>query len=149
MTEYPKRKGDITRLVLEIIQPDYSLDDYKVAMSMWWRDIRPTGGLGLSKDGHNAFMQAQLEYWDIPVNLANIGTPESMLRIVRGVHCPHYHIFLEMAKVRYFKKPTIRIFDSKIASLMILHGSFQSYLESVENSRNGVTVRPGSQRIDC
>lgn len=148
MTEYPKRKGDITRLVLEIIQPDYSSDDYKSAMRLWWRNIRPTGGLGLSKDGHNAFMQAQLEYWDIPVNLGNIGTPESMLRIVRGVHCPHYLSFLELVK-RDFKKPIIRIFDSKVASLMILHGSFKSYLESVENSRNGVTVRPGSQRIDC
>lgn len=128
MTNFSINRIDITKKILAIINPDYSPEDLSFASKYWWLNIRPSGGLGLTERGKEAFENADIAYWDLPIKIENMITPAARLKLDRTLPTPYYmHVNLRTSKA----KPYIRIYDSRVVVLSQLHGNFESYFHSL------------------
>lgn len=94
----------------------------------WWSTGRNSTGLRLSEEGKTAFDLAEIEYYDFPYEMDATTFPYKVLIIGKKINCPFYIGF----KNRLYKSAYIRIYDSKIAMLINLYGSFTEYLESTK-----------------
>ena len=123
MTDFVTDRKIITRKILESINSAYSDSDYTFAMSRWWRNIRSSGGLGLTELGNTKFLEAELEYWDFAMP-GDIGM--SIIKfnffLDRKIPCPHILLFSK-------QKNTIRIYDSRIAVTVSLWGGIDKLLD--------------------
>jgi hypothetical protein len=92
-------------------------------MSRWWRNIRSSGGLGLTDLGNTKFLEAELEYWDFDVP-ADIGmsTIKFNFLLDRNLPCPYILLFAK-------QKNIIRIYDSRIAVSVSLWGGIDKLLD--------------------
>jgi hypothetical protein len=129
-----KNKEDITRAIAGILNidqshPKISLDDL---MFKWWATGRTGTGLRLTEDGMRAFTDADIEFYDFPLfnnDLKNYKKEEFKaftLKLGKKIDCPFYiGLKNSMAKSAY-----IRIYDSKIATMITLYGDFLDYINA-------------------
>lgn len=85
----------------------------------WWFTANGSG-LRLTELGHKAFSMANIEYFEFqlgPIKSWNI----ALLNLSKKINCPY---FISAYKI-------IKIYDSKIAVLITLHGDVFSYVDSI------------------
>lgn len=102
----------------------------EVAMSTWWRNIRDTGGLGLSDTGYEWLTQElDLPEWQyhIPHRDATSRSLRRMLTLDR--HCPCVYWF--KMNSREFQ---LSFFDSREAMTYNLYGDLDRYLAMLDRT---------------
>jgi hypothetical protein len=135
MTNFVVDKAAITKKLLSIIRDgQYTQSDLDLALFKWWSNIRNNGGLKLTDDGHRAFNDAGLEHFDYPF----VGSHSSslLLKFDRYMPCP-YHLSIHLGVT---KKSYVRVYDSRIAMLIGLHGTVIDYVDSLDIKRTDLTV---------
>lgn len=132
MTDFCVDKHTITKKIISLIKLDYTSKDLKYAEKMWWNNIRSNGGLGLTKQGKEAFDLAGIEYWDIEIKISDIVKSSTKLKLDQYFPSPYY-IFIGSLKPKV--SPILRVYDSRIASLIMLHGNIIAYIESLKIKR--------------
>jgi hypothetical protein len=127
MTKFPDRQS-ITEKVMAIIKPDHVIYDIDTAMVTWWRNIRSTGGFGLTSTGAKAFEQAEFEYQEFDAG-ARLGASHSILALKLDKYMPatyYLHIINNRQK--------IRVYDSRVSMMIVLCDSdVNAYLESLSH----------------
>jgi hypothetical protein len=119
-------RTELTQAWLAQINPELrpTLDQ---AMNTWWRNIRDTGGLGLSDTGYEWLVQElELPVWQyhIPHKGASSMSLRRMLTLDR--HCPCVYWF--RASSRHFE---LTLFDSREAVAYQLYGDLDRYLAAL------------------
>jgi hypothetical protein len=132
-----KTKQDITTAIIEILEIDISQPKSSVTdlMFKWWATGRTGSGLRLTEDGMEAFTQAEIEHFDFPVfadkkfkGLKKEDLKKFTLNLGKKLKCPWYiGLKNQQAQSAY-----IRVYDSKIAMMITLYGSFLEYIESAK-----------------
>jgi len=129
-----KNKEDITKAIADILEidrshPKHSLDNL---MFKWWATGRTGSGLRLTEDGMKSFTDADIEFYDFPLfdqNLKSLKKEDFKsftLKLGKKIDCPFY-IGLKNEQI---KTAYIRIYDSKIATVITLYGSFLEYINA-------------------
>jgi len=129
-----KNKEDITKILVDILeidisQPKNSLDDLTFK---WWATGRTGSGLRLTEEGNKAFTDAEIEFFEFPLfkkgtdNMKANEFKTFTLRLGKRLNCPFY-IGIKNTKVA---SAYIRVYDSKIAMMIELYGSFTEYLNA-------------------
>jgi hypothetical protein len=104
--------------------------NFEEAMSTWWRNIRDTGGLGLSDTGYEWLVQElELPVWQyhIPHKGASSMSLRRMLTLDR--HCPCVYWFKMTS--REFQ---LSFFDSREAMTYNLYGDLDRYLDMLNRT---------------
>lgn len=127
MTNFLTDRRAITQKILEITEQENKTVDE--CLKIWWKSLSSNGGLRLTDVGFLAFTSAKLEYWTFAVESIGINKSFSSiyLELSRKIPCPYY--LHSVRQVMY-----IVVFDSRIASMIILHGSLKSFLKSVHGT---------------
>jgi hypothetical protein len=132
-----KTKRDLTQVLIDILEIDQSQPKNTIndLLFKWWATGRSGSGLRLTEDGMTAFSQAEIEYYDFPVfsngkykDIKKEDLKKFTLNLGKKLKCPWY-IGL---KNQQPKSAYIRIYDSKIAMMITLYGSFLEYIESAK-----------------
>lgn len=101
-------------------------------MFRWWTTGRSSEGLRLSEEGKMAFDLAQIEHFDYSlfhekIKKGDIAMGAFTVNLGKKIKCPFY-IGL---KTNQAKSAYIRIYDSKVAMMITLYGSFYEYFNSI------------------
>jgi len=130
-----KNKELITKALIEILEIDISQPKNSVndLLFKWWATGRSGSGLRLTEDGMEAFTLADIEHYDFPLfvnekykGLKKEDLKKFTLNLGKKIKCPWYiGLKNQQAKSAY-----IRIYDSKIAMMITLYGSFLEYIDS-------------------
>lgn len=128
MTDFIVDKNKITKKIIELINPEYTNNEFEFAKKTWWNNIRSTGGLGLTFEGKEAFDLAEIDFWDFQVKTSEIIKSTTKLKLDHYFPSPYY-LFLRNISIK--ATPIIRVYDSRIASLIMIHGSLTEYLISL------------------
>ncbi len=132
-----KTKRDLTQALIDILEIDQSQPKNAIndLLFKWWATGRSGSGLRLTEDGMEAFSLAEIEYYDFPVfsnekykGIKKEDLKKFTLNLGKKLKCPWY-IGL---KNQQPKSAYIRIYDSKIAMMITLYGSFLEYIESAK-----------------
>lgn len=133
------KKEILTRIILDQL-PSYSefkkIPEEKTLMR-WWITGRSSNNLRLTEEGKHAFDLAEIEYFDFPFYTdqeykdlknakINSWSGSKLTMKFKKIDCPFY-IGLKTA---HKKSAYIRVYDSKIATLIGLYGSVLEFLES-------------------
>lgn len=132
MTNFVVDKAAITKKVLSILRDgDYTQSDVELALFKWWSNIRNNGGLKLTDHGNLAFKEADLDHFDYHF----VGWSGSLLlKFDRYMPCP-YHLHIGVTKKSY-----VRVYDSRIAMLIGLHGSIIDYVDSLDIKHSSLST---------
>lgn len=86
-------KTDITKKVLEILNPTYTEKDLKMVLSSWWINKRnkTTGGLRLTDSGCEYFKKAEIKAYKIKIESPVRLTNQSIIWLDRSIDCP-WHV---------------------------------------------------------
>jgi hypothetical protein len=106
------------------LEPDI---DVNKLYKRYWYTGRSTKNLRLTEEGKNAFDMLDLEFFEFHLNTTTEKFPYHMVDIGKKLRTPFYIGF----RNRFYKSAYIRIYDSKIAMLINLYGSFAEYLDSI------------------
>ena len=118
------RKAEITRKVLDLLQPQHQVP-FDIAMTTWWRNLRTQGGLALTDLGLKVFRdQAELECHEFVIPKDQPISQGTLLRLERGHEWP-YHLD---------QKRRITFFGSREAMMMALYGNFSNYVHRLPGS---------------
>ena len=85
-------KVEITKNILNILNPGYSEKDFKHAFGSWWISTRKKnrGGLRLTPEGFNAFINADIKnyriLYDSPVFFSN----QILIWLDQFIECPFF-----------------------------------------------------------
>lgn len=121
-------KEEIVRKILPLI-PDTEISDFDYAMKTWWKNIRSSGGMGLTVYGDQMFRAAELEYYDFDLGQAShFGGMGTSLRLDKYMMCPYYFYFSD-------KRKLVRIYDSRLATMIMLKGNIFEYMENVKKRK--------------
>lgn len=131
MIKFILDKTLITKRVLSVYDPDYTQESLDIALKTWWINIRRGGGLGLTKVGYEAFTLADLEYHDLSINVVEVIKLSMRLDLDRYIPCPWF--LSSNLKLNSKMYSTLRVYDSRVASMAILHGSLSHYLDRLKN----------------
>lgn len=139
MTEFVLDRRTITERILAQINPDYTETDVQHALGSWWKNIRDSGGLGLTDLGLQSFRAADLESWQFTANLSefknSLGSWVFHLGLDRKMPCP-YHVHMHNRS----PEQTLTIFDSRVAAMIALHGSIVSYMMTLPVRSNAADL---------
>jgi hypothetical protein len=126
MTDFVHDKKVITKKILFLIDENHSESDLERALFRWWKNPRVSGGLRLTDEGYTQFTQLGLEQWTFPItNKSAKSFNTILLSLDNKIRCPY---FLKLSS----KECHISLFDSRIASMIVLHSTLEDYLESTE-----------------
>lgn len=132
MTKFVVDKATITQKVLSIIRDGYyTQSDFELALFRWWSNIRADGGLKLTDSGNTAFKDADLDHFDYPFKMC---TGTLLLKFDRYMPCPYY------LSTGGTNKSYARIYDSRVAMLIGLHGTVIDYLDSLDVKRADLSI---------
>lgn len=123
-------KKKITQIVYNICKDklDNNTDLNKLYFD-WWYTRRSGSGLRLSENGEQAFSLAEISYYEFQINVDDKKTfTNFILESNKKIKCPFYIGF----KNRSRKSAYIRLYDSKIATLVSLYGNIEEYLGSIK-----------------
>jgi hypothetical protein len=133
------------KIITEIVQNQlpYDHEDKNTPledlMFKWWVTGRTGTGLRLTSNGYMAFVSADIQEYNYSINI------EEFIKKLNNIKAP-YDLTLKIGKVikcPWFMSPTtdngnksrsrkiflVRIFDSKVAMMINLYGSFEDYLQ--------------------
>ena len=104
----------------------------------WWVTGRSSDSLRLTDEGRQAFDQAEIEFFDYPLfteqelkNMSKAFVEGSKFTMkLKKINCPFYI----GKKTQYSKSLYIRVYDSKVAMMIGLYGTFTEYLDSIRKS---------------
>jgi hypothetical protein len=128
MINFPTR-SEITEKILSILNPDYTADDLHNANVTWWKNIRSTGGYGLTYAGSQAFEKAEIEFQEFDEGPSGYMSMMSMsLTLDTKMVTPYYFYSNE-------KRRKVKIYDSRIAMLITLYETVNDYIKTLDNRR--------------
>jgi len=128
MINFPTR-SEITEKILSILNPDYTADDLHNANVTWWKNIRSTGGYGLTYAGSQAFEKAEIEFQEFDEGPSGYMSMMSMsLTLDTKMVTPYYFYSNE-------KRRKVKIYDSRIAMLITLYETVNDYINTLDNRR--------------
>lgn len=124
------KKELLTKTIYENLSATHPFKDISLdkLLFRWWATGRASDNLRLTEDGKLAFDLAEIQYYDFPLFIKKqneLKANEFTIKIGKKVKCPYY-IGLKTNQV---KSAYIRIYDSKVAMMMQLYGSFQEFLD--------------------
>ena len=95
----------------------------------WWL-TKSGNSLRLSQLGDMAFRHAEIEFFDLPIEITQNNWHKFILDCGKKIKCPYYiGVNTDDGKK---KAMYIRLYDSKIAVVMTLYGDIHSYLDSIK-----------------
>ena len=94
----------------------------------YWFTGRSTKNLRLTDEGKNAFDKLDLEFFEFHLNTTTDRFNYHVINIGKKLKTPFWIGF----RNRYYKSAYIRIYDSKVAMLINLYGTFDEYLTSIK-----------------
>jgi hypothetical protein len=121
-------KLKITKKILSLLVSDFPPDDLDTALYRWWRNPRTDAGLRLTELGAMKFDAAGIEYTEFFYN-GNIYNSKNLLKLSRLLESP-YHLSPSGAGM------AVRIYDERIVTLIILYGSLEDYINSLEENNS-------------
>jgi hypothetical protein len=123
-----KYKADVTRLIVS--QLNTNIWTFETAMKDWWYTSATSDGMRLTDVGDLSFRQAEFEFYEIVMALdRKMSFYQFITELNNKIKCPYY-IFTDHARVS-----KIRLYDSRIAMMITLHGGLFGYLRSIKSSR--------------
>lgn len=127
-------KRNITKIVFNNLpenNPWQELTTEKL-LFIWWSTGRASTSLRLTEDGRVAFELAEIAYYEYPLvnnedHLEKIKFSSFVIELGKKIKCPFY----VGSKNRSYKNAYIRLYDSKIAVMVSLYGSFHEYFDNL------------------
>lgn len=119
-------RTELVQQWLEQLNPEVrpSLD---CAMREWWRNIRETGGLGLSDIGYEWLVDVlQLPRWEYRSKTESATALNFKRLLILDRHCPCVYWFKSTSK-----ETVLTFFDSREAMTYQLYGSLDRYLQTL------------------
>lgn len=122
-------KNTITKIILENLPANNPWQDlpFEKVLFQWWTTGRNKHSLKLSEVGKQAFDMAEIQFYRYDLEVDKTNFPQLMIHLGKKIKCPFYVGF----KTRIYKSAYIDIYDSKIAMMINLYGSFKDYLNSI------------------
>ena len=128
MIKFPDRSV-ITEKVLSILNPEYTVDDLHNANVTWWKNIRSTGGYGLTYAGSQAFEKAEIEFQEFDEGPSSYMSMMSMsLALDAKMVTPYYFYSHE-------KRRQVKIYDGRVAMIITLYETVGDYLKTLDKRR--------------
>ena len=126
-------KLKITEVIRESL-PKHSIFknlDIQYLLFRWWQTGRQGNNLRLTEEGKSAFMEADIAFYDFPLDIKKMSKKEITgkeytLLLGKKIKCPFY-IGL---KTNHAKSAYIRIYESKVAMMITLYGSFDEFFDN-------------------
>jgi len=127
MSKFVTDRRAITERVLSILEPEHSAERLDQCMVLWWRNIRSTGGFGLTTEGDSRFQSAGLESWEFTDGIVqnSISAAAFSASLDKKMIAPYYAYFSNKHKY-------LRVYDSRVATMMTLYGNVGEYLNTLE-----------------
>jgi len=120
-------KESITKAVLaQLPTTEHSLQQ---VIQDWWL-TKSSETLRLSPMGDMAFRHAEIEFYELPIEIKQDNWHKFILDCSKKIKCPYFiGVNTNDSKKKYMY---IRLYDSKIAVVMTLYGDIHSYLDSIK-----------------
>lgn len=129
MIKFPDRTA-ITEKVLSIIKPDYTVFDLDTAMVTWWKNIRSSGGYGLTYAGSRAFEKVEIEHQEFDEGPSSyMGMMSLSLSLDAKMMVPYYFY-------SHDKQRKVKIYDGRISMVITLYESVSDYLKTLDDRPN-------------
>lgn len=127
MSNFVSDRRLITERVLALLEPDYTTEQLDQCMIRWWKNIRSSGGFGLTVEGDTKFTAAGLESWNFSDGIVQNSFNAMIfgLSLDKKMVVPYYAYFSN--KTKY-----VRVYDSRVAMIMELYGNVGEYLNTLE-----------------
>jgi hypothetical protein len=126
MIKFPAR-SEITERVLAILNPDYTADDLHDANVTWWKNIRSTGGYGLTYAGSQAFEKAEIEFQEFDEGPSGYMANMSLSLSLDAKMVTPYYFY------SHDKRRKVKIYDGRIAMVVTLYETVGDYLKTLDN----------------
>ncbi len=120
-------KEKITQSVIDQLDSSYWI--FETAMKKWWKNPRRDGGLRLTSVGDLEFRHAKIEYSDHNLTTIKKSYYNFVLDLDKKIKCPYY---IDVNSNEGKQIPFIRLYDSRVAVMLVLYGDLESYLNSVK-----------------
>lgn len=122
------RKLDIVTHLRDNI-PDDKRESIDQAMVTWWANIRPEGGLRLTRHGYEMLHDVlKIESWELDLSQAErqVFTKRTILEMDRKIEWPYY---IEVNARRGRRR--VVFFSSREAMMASMYGDLKKWLESI------------------
>jgi hypothetical protein len=127
-------KEKITKIIYENLPAINPWQEKSVEKCLfeWWATGRSNQSLRLTEEGKSAFELAEIAYYEYPLinsadDLEKIRFTGFTINLGKKLKCPFYVGYKNKLK----KSVYIRLYDSKIAMMVSLYGSFQEYFNTL------------------
>lgn len=127
-------KEKITKIVFKNLPSHNPWHDQSIekCLFQWWATGRSSQSLRLTEEGKTAFEMAEIEFYEYPLirtedELEKIRFTGFTIDLGKKIKCPFYIGYKNKLK----KSVYIRLYDSKIAMMISLYGSFQEYFNTL------------------
>lgn len=116
--------------ITEAVRKQLPSDDTPIETIIkdWWF-TRSSDNLRLTAYGDQAFRHAEIEYFDVPINITHEKWYAFIVDCGKKLKCP---FFIGTKKDKGPTGPFIRLYDSKIAMMLTLYGDIYGYLDSIK-----------------
>lgn len=130
-------KKTITEIVRDQLPTDHEdkIKPLEELLFKWWVTGRTGSGLRLTDQGYMAFVNADIQEYNYIVNpeafVEKLNTKASWdltLKLGKTIKCPWFISMTEIGTTAKSRFLSVKIFDSKIAMMINLYGSFEDYL---------------------
>lgn len=116
-------KLDYTRQLLKQLPAGTWEEHY--ALSVWWQDIRPEGGLRLRPEGCAVLISLGIDRYEFEIPSDTPVRANNLLILSNKLTCPYY---LAMGK-----KPKLVLFGSKEATMYSLYGDINRFISAINH----------------
>ena len=130
------KKEKLTEIILDQLPNSSTFKTLPAEKTLmrWWVTGRSSENLRLTEEGKQAFDLAEIEHYDYPLfteqelkDMDKTFKEGSRFTVkLKKIDCP----FFIGKKTQFYKSLYIRVYDSKVAMMIGLYGSFTEYLES-------------------
>ena len=127
-------KEKLTNIVYQNLPALHPWQDKSIEKCLfeWWATGRSNQSLRLTDAGQTAFELAEIAYYEYPLidkpdDLEQIKFTGFTINLGKKIKCPFYIGYKNKLK----KSVYIRIYDSKIAMMISLYGSFTEYFNTL------------------
>ena len=113
-------KKEITKTLLELLTDSTDVDQ---ALTTWYMNIRPQGGLRLTAIGYTVLKTLNLESWTVPLPEGKRGLSKRLLLdLDHKLQWPYY---IDV------KKKQLIMFSSREAMMATLYGDLKTFLKQL------------------
>jgi len=116
-------KIELTRQLVEKLPPgSWTVDQARIT---WWYNFRENGGMRLTKQGHDAFVdELDIEYYEFTIPEKTKFNQRTILELDRRLQMPYY---IKRERHRVAK---LIFFGSREAVLVNLYGDLEKFLNN-------------------